>query len=139
MRHRRADETGGREESELMEVQGERRKVRNLLDGLYESLVANDITDAEYRDIKTSYSSKMDALAAREKLLRQAGQERKETGKLLERATESLDAVKAGYVLTPGIVDGIIEKIKVFGDKSLRVKVRFIENELPSRETNLYG
>jgi hypothetical protein len=124
--------------SELLEVEAERRKYQRLLDGLYESLIANDITEDEYREIKSAYTVKITDLIAREKTLRKTERERTNKESMLTKASESLNAVYNSYELTTDIVDGIIEKIRVFEDKSIRVKFTFMDDEIPSREVDVY-
>ena len=124
--------------NELFEVQAERRKNQRLLDGLYESLIAGDITDDEYKEIKTAYTSKISELADREKLLRQTEQKQTKQNAMLSNASSSLNAARGGLGLTAEITDGIIEKIRIFQDKSIRVKFTFMEKEIPSREVAEY-
>jgi hypothetical protein len=95
---------------ELIEVQAERRKNQRLLDGLYESLIRGDITDAEYKDIKTVYTSKIDALTEREKLMKQEERKRQKTADMLSKALAGLNAARSGSGLTAEIIDGVIEK-----------------------------
>jgi len=127
-----------REKAELQEVQAELRKNHRLIDGLYESLISRDITDAEYKEFKTAYASKIIELTEREKLLRQAEQERIKEETRLSKASASLNTAQATYDLTAEIVGGLIEKIHVFDDKSLRVKFTFRDDEIPSREAAVY-
>jgi hypothetical protein len=136
--HSQNDEGIESGKSELLEVQAERRKNQRLLDGLYESLIAGDITDDEYKEIKTAYTSKISDLAADEKLLRQAERKRTKQNTMLSRASESLIAARSGNGLTAEIADGIIEKIRVFSDRSIRVKFTFMDREIPSREVADY-
>lgn len=124
--------------NELLEVQADRRKNQQLLDGLYESLIRGDITDAEYREIKSVYTLKISELAAREKVLRQSEQNQTKQNNMLSKASASLIAARSGNGLTAEIMDGIIEKIHVFSDKSLRVKFTFMDKEMPSREVAVY-
>jgi hypothetical protein len=124
--------------NELLDIQAERRKNQHLLDSLYESLIMGDITDIEYREMKTTFTTKLSDLAAREKLLRQSGLKQTKHNGMLSKASESLDAARNGAGLTAEIVNGLIEKIHIFEDKSLRVKFTFIDNELPSREVYVY-
>ena len=49
-----------------------------------------------------------------------------------------MDAARNGYGLTAEIMDGIIEKIRVFADRSIRVKFTFMDKEIPSREVAVY-
>jgi hypothetical protein len=123
---------------ELLEVQAERRKNQHLLDGLYESLIMGDISDADYKDIKTVYTTKTDTLAAREKLLTQEERNLKQKADMLSKALAGLNAARSGSGLTADIIDGVIERIRVFDDKSLRVKFTFMDKELPSREVSVY-
>ena len=124
--------------TELHEVQAERIKNQRLLDGLYESLIAGDITDDEYKDIKTAYTSKISELVAHEKLLRQTAQKQTKQNTMLAKASESLVAAQNGSGLTADIMSGLVEKIRVFGDRSLQVKFTFMNRELPSREVAAY-
>ncbi len=123
---------------ELTDVQAERRKNQRLLDGLYESLIAGDITDAEYKDIKSVYSAKITEFADREKLLKQDERKRQKTADMLTKAATGLHAARNGSGLTAEIIDGVVEKIRVFDDRSLMVKFTFMERELPSREVSVY-
>ena len=124
--------------TELLEVQAERTKNQRLLDGLYESLIIGDITDDEYKDIKTTYTSKISELVARVKLLRQSEQKQAKQNTLLSNASASLVAARNGNGLTSEIMNGLIEKIRVFDDRSLRVKFTFMDREIPSREVAAY-
>lgn len=136
--HSQADDADGHEKAELLEIQTELRKTHRLLDGLYESLINKDITDAEYKELKTGYLSKIDTLTEREKILRQAEQERIKAENRLSKASASLDTARVSYNLTAEIVDGLIEKIRLFEDRSIRVKFTFMDEEIPSREVAVY-
>ena len=129
-----ADESIEHEKAELIEVRAELRKNQRYLDGLYESLINKDITNDEYTEMKTAYVSKIIELKEHETLLYQAEQERIRIETKRAKASTSLNIARIAYDLTAETVDGLIEKIRVFQDKSIRVKFTFLDDEIPCRE-----
>jgi hypothetical protein len=57
---------------------------------------------------------------------------------MLSKASASLEAARRGFGLTSEIIGGIVEKIRVFDDGSIRVKFTFMDREIPSREAAVY-
>jgi hypothetical protein len=118
------------ERTAIQEVQAEIGRNSFYLKGLYETLMSGDITDAEFRDMKADYETKIAALAAREKALRDAAYDRIRQATGRNKASGNIRALRGVSDLTAEIVANLVEKILVFSDKSVRVKFTFADEEI---------
>jgi hypothetical protein len=118
------------ERAEIQEVQAEIGRNSFYLKGLYETLMSGDITDAEFRDMKADYETKIAALTAREKALRDAAYDRIRQATGRSKASGNIRALRGVSDLTAEIVANLVEKILVFSDKSVRVKFTFMDEEI---------
>jgi DNA invertase Pin-like site-specific DNA recombinase len=110
---------------ELVAVKAELGKAQHFLKGLYESLILGDITDCEYKEMKSGYESKITTLTEREKLLRDNAHNRKQHSKALSQARESVLKIGSVSDLTAEVIDSVIEKIHVHENNRIAVKFRF--------------
>jgi DNA invertase Pin-like site-specific DNA recombinase len=111
--------------SELRSVQVELDRNGNFLKGLYESLIAGDITDSEYREMKQSYEDKISALRERERKLRESARIQALDSARKAKAANSIGAVGGISDLTAEVIDALIDRILVFEDKHIEVAFKF--------------
>ena len=119
---------------ELAAVKTELDKNQVFLKGLYESLVLGDITDTEYRELKEGYETKIASLRRREKQLRDNAHRSIQQKSLLSKAHESVKTISQLSDLTAEVIDRAVEKIHICEDGRIRVKFRFMEEEVYSGE-----
>ena len=93
--------------SELRQIQAEIGKTSHFLKSLYESLVNSDITQDEYRELKTGYEAKIADLTAKEKNLRDGLVECIARETAAAKAASSLDGVSVRRRIKPGRNDGL--------------------------------
>jgi hypothetical protein len=110
---------------ELMTVKSELGKAQHFLKGLYESLILGDITDCEYKEMKSGYESKIATLTEREKQLRDSSFTRSQTEKALAKARKSVQKIESVSDLTAEVIDRTIEKIHVHENGRIVVKFHF--------------
>jgi len=113
--------------AELGLLQAEITKNSHFLKSLYESLMTNDITQDEYRELKAGYEMKISDLTASEKNLRNMLVEciAKETASA--NATAHLNGVQQLSDLTAESLDRLVEKILVFEDRHIEVQFKFMD------------
>ena len=116
--------------SELRAVQAEIEKNSRYLKSLYESLMSGVIDDGEFKDMKSAYETKITTLTAEEKRLRDADYERIRQKARLSKASGCIS--HSVFDLDAATVAALIEKIRVFEDKSIRVKFTFMDEEISS-------
>jgi DNA invertase Pin-like site-specific DNA recombinase len=113
--------------TELRNVQTEFDRNSRFLKGLYESLVEGDITNDEYKEMKSAYESRIADLTKQEQNLREAARlaalETEKRGK----AADSYGVLRSADDLTAEVVDKLIDKILVFHDKHIEVTFKFID------------
>jgi DNA invertase Pin-like site-specific DNA recombinase len=123
---------------EIRTAQAELDRNGNFLKGLYESLVASDITEQEYRELKRSYETRIGALTDKIKRLKTADRERRLKAAEMEKAADNFSAAIGISELTPELIDALIERITVFEGKRIEVTfkfaVDFIETEISEME-----
>ena len=113
--------------AELTAVKTELCKNRMFLKGLYESLIVGDITDFEYKEMKSGYETKIAELTAREKQLRDNAHARIQQEKALSKVQESVQRIESVSDLTAEVIDKVVEKIVVHENNRITVKFRFME------------
>jgi DNA invertase Pin-like site-specific DNA recombinase len=119
---------------ELRNVQAEIDRNSRYLKGLYETYVNRAITGDEFKEMKLSYEAKIAALTEKEKRLRDASYDRIRQQTALEQASMDMRSVLCASDLTADAVDTLIERIRIFEDKSIKVKFTFIDEELSGGE-----
>lgn len=112
---------------ELISVQSELAKNKHFLKGLYESLINDDITNVEYKDLKSAYESKIAVLTEQEKRLRESKQKSIRKENALSSAHTSVKSLGQISDLTAEVIGRLVEKINVRADKSITVKFTFSE------------
>jgi len=112
---------------ELTAVRAELDKAQHFCRGLYESLILGDITDTEYKQMKSGYESKIAALTEREKLLLEDNYSRVRAKNKLSQSRESVRDLNCVSDLTAEIIDKLVERIHVYQGKRIAVKFRFAE------------
>jgi DNA invertase Pin-like site-specific DNA recombinase len=112
-------------DNDLAEVTSELGKAQNFLKGLYESLILGDITDCEYKEMKSGYENKIAASREREKQIREAAYANSRQEKAVSKAQENIGGIKSVSDLTAEIVDSAIDKILVFTDKRIEISYKF--------------
>ena len=115
---------------ELAAVKSELDRNTYFLKGLYESLINSDITDCEYKDMKSRYEAKIISLIEREKQLRDNAYIRVQNEKALSKAHKSVQTVSQISDLSADAIDKLIEKIHVYKDKRIKVKFHFMDEEV---------
>jgi DNA invertase Pin-like site-specific DNA recombinase len=123
----------GRLKNELAAARYEHDKNGRYLKGLYESLVSGDISDAEYKDMRGDYESKIAFLAGQIKDLLEKIHIAAEQEKALSQAHASVRTIKQASDLTGEIIDKLIEKITVYPDH-IEVKFRFLDEVVCNSE-----
>jgi len=94
--------------------------------GLYESLMTNDITQDEYRELKAGYEAKITDLTDSEKDLRNKLVECIAKGIILTNTTEHPNGVQQLSDLTTESLDRLVEKILVFEDIHIEVQFKAV-------------
>ena len=112
---------------ELAGVKAELNKNQMFLKGLYESLIVGDITDFEYKEMKSGYETKIADLTAQEKQLRDNAHARIQQEKALSKAQASVQRIESVSDLTAEVIDRVVEKIVVHENNRIVVKFRFME------------
>ena len=127
------------EDSELRAVQADIKKNSRFLEGLYESLVSGIITNDEFKELKGAYETKIAALNENEKRLRDVTYGRTRQQAELSKARGIMQAMRNITDLTAEIVISLIERIRVFKDKSIRVNFTFADEEISSDDFSCEG
>ena len=123
-------------QSELTQTRQELERTSGFLKGLYESLVALDITNDEYAEMKQNYEKRIAKLNDRERQLRDEISRESLLKSKRAEAQSSLGKVSAITELTADAVDVLIEKILLFEDKHIEVAFNFEdETEDGTKET----
>ena len=84
--------------------------------------------------MKVHYENKVSALTAKAKLLRDAGHDRIRQKMTHNKAAVHIQGIRLQPHLTEDIVDGLIERIRVFEDKNITVKFTFSDKEYAYKE-----
>jgi hypothetical protein len=115
--------------AELREVNLELDRNSRFFKGLYESLVNGDISEAEYKELRVSYETKITTLNEKIKNLRDAAHDRIRLETRRKKASVSMQAAQDISGLTAEVVDSLIARIRVFEDKGIKVKFTFSDKE----------
>jgi hypothetical protein len=106
---------------ELAKVKAETERNGGYLKGLYESLKLEDITETEYRELKSTYEARMASLSEKESLLREKILASSQREKALEQARSSTLSVKAVNDLTTEVIAQTVEAITVHAKDNIEV------------------
>jgi DNA invertase Pin-like site-specific DNA recombinase len=109
--------------AELRHLQKEISINSHYLKSLYESLISNDLTQDEYRELRTGYEAKIVELTAKEKDLRDEMVEAIVKETLVAKAAAQLGGVQQITDLTADILDQLVDKILVY--EGMRIEVQF--------------
>jgi len=119
--------------SELAKVKADTAKNKGFLIGLYESLKLGDINEAEYRELKSTYESRMASLAESENDLRVKIQNSIRLELATEKARNSTVSVRTAADLTAEVVEQTVNRIVVYEKERIDVTLCFgadvIDNE----------
>jgi uncharacterized protein YnzC (UPF0291/DUF896 family) len=113
--------------NELISITNELNRLNGFKKGLYESLVTGNISDADYRILKQSYETKIDALTERELELREITRTQHLQQIVKSKTDKQFEAVKQINDLTATAIEALIEKILVFEDKHIEVQFKFTD------------
>ena len=113
--------------SELRNAQAELDRKAHFLKGLYESLMIGDITEDEYRDMKTSYEASIAALSGKVSLLRESARIQAYEAVKLDKDAGNLKAVRGVSTLTAEVLDKLVDRILVYEDKRIEVRFTFTD------------
>lgn len=102
-------------------------KSNHFLKSLYESLINDDITDAEYKELKTGYKAKIAELSEQEAQLRKEMMNDAITSAKVSKAINQLQAVSQVSDLSAEIIDKRVSKIMVYRDKHIEVHLKFAD------------
>ena len=120
--------------AELTSAQSEFDRTKRFLEGLYESLVSGDISDAEYKDMKSAYEAKISSLTTRIKLLRERIHTRAREEAVLTAAHANVRRLEKVSDLTTDIIDRLVERITVSRDGRVEVKFSFWDEPISNQE-----
>ena len=123
----------------LRELQSEIGKNSHFLKSLYESLMTQDITQDEYRELKTGYESKIADLTAKEKDLRNIMVEQLEQESATANAATHILGIRHIDDLTAERLDRLVERILVFEDRHIEVYFKFADGLVSSNSVDAEG
>ncbi|GHV13847.1 resolvase [Clostridia bacterium] len=124
--------------NELRSIQAEIDRNNRFLKGLYESLMCGDITENDYRDMKSAYEVKISELSEQERSLREKSRLQIQDSIKRKKASDGINSVTGIADLTADVADALIEKITVFDDRHIEVKFKFAD-ETAGAEVKRHG
>jgi DNA invertase Pin-like site-specific DNA recombinase len=111
--------------SELTALKQDMDKDSRLLKSLYESLVSGVITTDEYKELREGYEKKIaDGLKSVKELESRQKELEKQMSEYLE-LSDLIAKVKGCGDITAALIERLIERIRVFHDRSIEVEFRF--------------
>ncbi len=111
--------------SELTALRQEMDKDSRLLKSLYESLVTGMITADEYSELRAGYENRIaDGLIRVKELENRQKELEKQMDEYLA-LSDLMASVKGSEDITAALVDRLVERIRVFHDRSIEVDFRF--------------
>jgi phage-related minor tail protein len=125
---------GDNSKKELASAQSEFDRNKRFLEGLYESLVSGDISDAEYKDMKSAYEVKITALTEKVKHLRETIHNCVQQEAELTQAHANVQRLEQVSDLTAEIIDKLVDRITVYPNKRIEVKFSFLNEPVYNRE-----
>ena len=111
--------------NDLTKVKADTERNKRFLIGLYESMTLGDISGTEYRELKSTYESRMASLAASESNLREKMHNSICNEAALEKAKNSTISLKSVADLTDEIIEQTISNIVVHDKERIEVTLRF--------------
>jgi DNA invertase Pin-like site-specific DNA recombinase len=124
----------GEAKKELASAQSEFNRNKRFLEGLYESLVNGDISDAEYKELKSDYEMKVASLAERLKRLREEIHIRAAQEAAFAKAHESAQRLERVSDLTAEIVGRLVERITLHPGGRIEVQFSFLDEPVFNKE-----
>jgi hypothetical protein len=118
--------------AELAKTKADAEKNSRFLKGLYESLKLGDISETEYRELKSTYELRVTSLAEQENALKVKIQDSIQREKALEQARNSTLSVKTVADLTKEVVAQTVDKIIVYEKTNIVVDMRCFEADAVS-------
>jgi len=115
---------------ELQRLQAEINKNSHFLKSLYESLITHDITNEDYRELKTEYAKRIAALTENEREIRKNMLERFAKESATAKAIANLHEVRYIADLTAESIGRLIDKILVYDDKRIEVSFKFNDSKV---------
>jgi len=120
---------------ELKQLQADIKKTSYFFTSLYESLMTQDITQDEYRELKAGYEVKIADLTAKEKELRNKMVEQIAKDSATAKTVSHLGVVRQISDLTTDCLDKLVERILVYEDKHIEVQFKFTNDITVSSES----
>ena len=118
--------------AELLKVKSDVEKNLRYLVWLYESLKLGDITETEYRELKSTYETRVANFADKEITLREQIQSSTQKEKALEQARNSTLTLKSISDLTTEVIAQTIDKIIIHAKEDIEVILRDFETDTSS-------
>ena len=115
--------------AELAKVKSDADKNSRYLKGLYESLKLGDISETEYRELKSTYELRMASLAEQEIALREKIQSSVQKEQALDKAKNSTLSLKTVADMTTEVIAQMVDKIVVLDKTRIDVKLLRFETE----------
>jgi hypothetical protein len=111
--------------AKLREINQELNKSGNMLKSLYENMVSSLITKDEFVQMKADYEAKIELLSQQANEIRNRQREAKNHATEYRDLADAVSAAISDDTLTKGIIDMLVEEIRVSPDKSFDVLFRF--------------
>jgi predicted Zn-dependent protease len=110
---------------DLAKNKAETDKNSRFLKGLYESLVLGDISNDEYRELKSTYESKMAFLTEQEAILRKTILNSLRNEKAMEEARDSAVSLKSVSDLSAELIARTVDRMTVYERERIEVVMLF--------------
>jgi len=114
-------------DAELHEINQELDKDGRMLRSLYENMVSNLITQAEFVQMKADYEAKIEALSKKADEIRNRRYEAKARVSEYRDVADAASAILSNDTLTAALMDRLIQEIRVYPNKSFDVLFRFCD------------
>ncbi len=106
---------------------------RRFLEGLYESLVSGDISEAEYKDLKLGYETKIASITERIQRLRDNIHICVQREASLTKAHADVIKLEQVSDLTAEMIGRLVERIIVYPEGRIYVQLSFLEDTVNNR------
>jgi DNA invertase Pin-like site-specific DNA recombinase len=121
-------------QKELLSVQSEYDRNKRFLSGLYERLVSRDISDDEYKEMKSAYELKISLLTKKIKHLREEIYTRTERETVSLQAHKSMQKLEQDSDLTSDIIGKLIDRITIYSDGRIAIKFSFLNETVINKD-----
>jgi DNA invertase Pin-like site-specific DNA recombinase len=111
--------------NDLAKIKAETEKNSRFLKGLYESRVLGDISDDEYRELKSTYESRMAFLTEQETVLREMILNSLNNEKAVEEARNSAVSIKTVSDLNTELITRTVDRITIYERERIEVVMLF--------------